>query len=101
VTTQGVRGDIVFGMLPAERQLLERARPKQLGSRTIPTASVEDLILMKLMSERGKDLEDARRLIRRLRATLDRGYLEPRLKELAEALAQADIMQIYESEATE
>jgi len=56
---------------------------------------------MKLMSERGKDLEDARRLIRRLRATLDRGYLEPRLKELAEALAQADIMQIYESEATE
>ena len=98
-TSQGVRGDIVLAALPPEREFLKRARPRPVGSRTIPVASPEDLILMKLMSERPKDLEDARRLIRRFRATLDKPYLEPKLKELADGLARADIWQIYETEA--
>lgn len=98
MTSQGVRGDIVLAQLPAERELLDRARPKLVGGMTIRIASAEDLILMKLMSERPKDLEDARRLIRRFRATLDRGYLAPKLRELADALARTDIMQIYENE---
>jgi len=97
MTSQGIRGDLVLGMISAERDLLKRAQPKPVGNVRVPTASVEDLILMKLMSERPKDLEDARRLILRFRATLDRAYLEPKLKELADALARADIMQIYES----
>ena len=58
-------------------------------------ATVEDLIWMKLISERHKDIEDARRLIRRFRLTLDRAYLEPRLRELSEALARQDILAIF------
>jgi len=56
------------------------------------------LIFMKLASERPKDVEDARLLTRRFRGTLDRSYLEPRLKELADALARHDIWAIYEIE---
>ncbi len=52
---------------------------------------VEDLILVKLASEREKDLADARNLLRRHADTLDREYLEPLLLELAEALARDDI----------
>ncbi|MBI3666584.1 MAG: hypothetical protein HY236_10245 [Acidobacteria bacterium] len=61
-------------------------------------AAVEDLILMKLISERLKDLDDARRLLHRHRGGLDRAYLQPRLAELSEALARPDILQIYEAE---
>ncbi|MGA2133896.1 MAG: hypothetical protein ABSH50_16500 [Bryobacteraceae bacterium] len=53
---------------------------------------------MKLIFERPKDLDDARRLIRRFRRTLDRAYLDPRLLELAEAFANPDILDIFRRE---
>jgi hypothetical protein len=59
---------------------------------------VEDLVLMKLISERPRDLDDARRLLRRFKATIDRHYLEPRLAGLSEAFARADIIEIFRQE---
>ncbi|MGD0500472.1 MAG: hypothetical protein ABSC23_18775 [Bryobacteraceae bacterium] len=53
---------------------------------------------MKLISERLKDMEDARRLIRRFRESLDRSSLEPRLQEIAAALARQDIIEIFRRE---
>jgi nitrate/nitrite-specific signal transduction histidine kinase len=50
---------------------------------------------MKLISEREKDWEDARRLLRRFRASVDRAYLEPRLTEMAEALARPGIIDLF------
>jgi hypothetical protein len=87
--------------LPAERDLIARAHPKQLGGRPVNVATVEDLIWMKLISERHKDVDDARRLIRRFRRTLDRTYLEPKLQELSEAFARQDILDIFRREETE
>lgn len=94
----GTRIDLVFAALPVERDLIARATLKQLGGRPVNVASVEDLIWMKLISERAKDVEDARRLIRRFRATLDRAYLEPKLRELSEAFARQDLLDALESE---
>jgi hypothetical protein len=54
---------------------------------------------MKPISERHKDVDDARRLIRRFRHSLDRAYLEPRLRELSEAFARQDILEIFRREA--
>jgi hypothetical protein len=53
---------------------------------------------MKLISERLKDLEDARHLICRFRRTLDRDYVEPKLLELSEAFARQDILDIFRRE---
>lgn len=94
----GVRADLVFASLAAELNMIGRAKPKAVREATIMVASVEDLIWMKLMSERQKDIEDARRLIRRFAGTLDRGYLEPLLREVSEAFARADILEIYNLE---
>jgi len=69
-----------------------------LAGRLIPVASVEDLLLMKLISERQKDLSDARALLRRFRTSIDLGYLMPKLQELAEALAQPDILETIRTE---
>lgn len=94
-TSQHVRADFVLAALPQEREALRRAQPRQIAGRTVMVASVEDLILMKLISEREKDLEDARRLLRRFRDSLDRAYLEPRVAELAEALARPGILDAW------
>jgi len=45
-----------------------------------------------------KDVEDARRLLRRHARTLDRGYLEPLVRQSSEAFARTDILEIYNRE---
>jgi len=76
-SSQGVRADLVFAALPPEREAIRRARPMQVGGREVSVASVEDLILVKLVSEREKDTEDARRLLARFKGKIDTAYLEP------------------------
>jgi len=98
-TSAGVRVDLILGSLPYERLAINRARRKEVAGGAVPVASVEDLILMKLISERQKDIDDARGLLRRFKASLDRAYLKPRLVELAEALARPDILQVLREES--
>jgi hypothetical protein len=100
-TSQGVRADIVFAALEVEREMIARASWKQVGTGRIRVASVEDLIVMKLISERAKDFEDARRLLRRFRSGLDRTYLETILGNFAEALDMPDILETYRTGISE
>lgn len=95
MSSQGVRADLVFAALPPELEAIRRAQPMLVGSRTVNVASLEDLILMKLVSEREKDAEDAQRLLARFKGKIDCNYLEPRLIELAEALARPGILEVY------
>ena len=97
-TASGVRADIVFAALKEERDFISRAITKQVGDVSIRVAAIEDLIYMKLVSERPRDAEDARRLIRRFRTALDRNYLEPRLQQIGEALARPDIIEAFRRE---
>jgi len=93
-TGSGVRADIVFGAFLVEKELIERAVPREVAGIVVRLASIEDLVLMKLVSERQRDAEDARRLLRRHGGTLDRGYLEPKVAELAESLARPEILRL-------
>jgi hypothetical protein len=95
VTASGVRADLVFATLPDQRRVIARAVGKMIHGRIVAVASVEDLIWMKLISERQKDIEDARLLLRRHAHSLDRAYLEPLLEQLAEAFARADILENF------
>jgi Nucleotidyl transferase AbiEii toxin, Type IV TA system len=97
-SSHGIRLDLVFAALPAEQALIARAHTMQIGGRSVKVAAVEDLIWMKLISERPQDIDDARRLVRRFRRTLDREYLEPRLRELSEAFARPDILELFRGE---
>jgi len=97
-SSNGVRIDLVFASLPPEKKAIARAQPKEVAGKTVMVAAVEDLVLMKLISEREKDWDDARRLLRRFRRSIDRRYLEPRLTELAEALARPGIADLFRQE---
>ena len=94
-TAQGTRMDIIFGRLPWEKEAIGRAQQKELSGRSVAVASVEDLIVMKLFSEREKDADDARRLLNRFKGKLDPGYLEPLLESLADSLARPEILEAW------
>lgn len=91
-TSQEVPVDLVFGALPWEKEAIARARPVPVAGRNVAVVSVEDLVVMKAVSEREKDWEDARRLMRRHGSTVNRPYLEARLRELSEVLARPRIL---------
>ncbi len=51
---------------------------------------------MKLSSNREKDLQDARNLLRRHARSIDRAYLEPMVRELAETLGRRDVVEVLQ-----
>jgi len=57
------------------------------------------MLLMKLASEREKDLTDAKALLRRFGPSLDRAYLLPKLEELAEARSRPDMLELFRQNA--
>ncbi len=83
--------DIILGLLPYEREAIERAVTRHVGDAPVRVASVEDLVLHKIISDRDRDVTDARALVRRHVRVLDRAYVEPRIQELADALERPDI----------
>jgi hypothetical protein len=91
-TEDGVRIDVIFALLPFELDAIRRARDVPVAGRTVHVVSVEDLILMKIISERPRDAADAEAMVRLRARELDRDYLEPRIRELATALEREEIM---------
>jgi hypothetical protein len=92
-TSSGVRLDIVFGLLPFERDAIDRARDVTIAGKPVRFCTPEDLLLMKIVSDRERDLTDAHALVLRRLADLDLEYLEPRITELARLLDRRDIQE--------
>lgn len=88
---EGVRMDVIFGLLPFEREAIRRACPIAIGGESIRFCTAEDLVLMKIISSRDRDQADVRAIVLRRLADLDLAYLEPRIAELAALLARDDI----------
>lgn len=72
----GIRMDLIFSLTPYERTAIARAVEVDIGGESVPFASAEDLILLKLFSGRERDIEDARSVVDRQGGRLDWGYLE-------------------------
>lgn len=84
----GIRADIAIGLSGFEQQAIARATPALMGDITVPVVTAEDLILMKLLASRPRDLEDIDRIVLRHRQTLDWTYLLETGQQLQEAIAQ-------------
>jgi len=81
----------LFGpILPLQHRILERAVMLPWKEREIPVTTAEDLILLKMVFHREKDLRDIRAMIATRGASLDRVYM------LAQAAALLDAAQISE-----
>ena len=95
-TKAGVRIDVIFALLPFELEAIERAHQVVLAGHDVKVVSPEDLILMKIISERPRDIADAEAITRRRLPDLDVAYLEPRIRELASLLEKPEILERWE-----
>jgi hypothetical protein len=91
LSRSGVRIDLIFGLLRFEEEAVRRAASVEIAGRAVRVCTPEDLILMKIISERGRDLDDARNIVRRRLPTLDLEYLEPRIAEMSASLENGEI----------
>lgn len=83
-----VKVDIAVGLSGFERQTVGRATPVEIAECQIPVASAEDLLLMKLLAGRPKDLQDIEGLIIAQENRLDWNYCYQVAAELGEAIDQ-------------
>lgn len=95
VTVQTVPVDIVFAALPYEEAAIARARRLSLKNGSVQICSPEDLILHKIVSSRARDREDIEGVFRYRHAELDYVYMDPRVEELANALADRNMLEWY------
>ena len=94
--SQGVELDVLYALLPYEKEAIERAVPITIQGKPVRFCTAEDLILHKILSERPKDREDVRGVLRRRGAELDYGYLDPRVRGIAEMLERSEISEFWE-----
>lgn len=95
-TRDDQRIDIIFGALPFERSAIDRAVKVPIGSITVNFCTPEDLILLKIISDRSKDNEDVHGVLAFQKEKLDFDYLEPRIAELALLLEKPGIRRQWE-----
>ena len=85
--------DIVLGGPGLEEMFLARAQRKMFAGITVPVARAEDLIVMKVLAGRPKDLEDVVAIIAaQLTKGLDIELVRDTLTMLEEALGQSDLL---------
>jgi len=91
--SEGVHIDLSMGFFPFEHDVIARASPMKLSeSVTAQIASVEDLVIMKLVASRDRDLDDITRLLE-LYPNVNRPRIRRIVSDFAEALERPEIVQ--------
>jgi hypothetical protein len=82
-----IRVDLIFSFSPYERQAIGRAGSIRMGSADVQFASVEDLIVHKILAGRPRDLDDVRAVLNKNPAA-DRGFVRDKLAEFSATLGE-------------
>jgi len=89
--------DISLGLPGYEAKMLERAVDYELGKgKTVRVCSAEDLIILKSVAGRPKDLIDAQGVILRQHGKLDAAYIRKWLTQFDEVLPEPHALQDFE-----
>ena len=89
-SASGLEIDLVLAGSGLEALALQRARPASVDGVEVPVASATDLVVMKILAGRGKDLDDVRSLLAGGEVDLDE--VRDLLGQLEEALGQSDLL---------
>ena len=79
-----------------EERFLGRATRRKLGQVEVPVAAAEDIIVMKVLAGRRKDEDDVLAIISAQQKRLDLNLIRDTLQDLTEALAQDDLLPMFE-----
>lgn len=88
--------DIVLAGPGLEEQFFSRAREHAFGQLRVPVASAEDLLTMKMLAGRPKDLDDVVAIARAHGSGLDLARIRETLRMLEQALNRRDLVQEFE-----
>ncbi|MCB9708134.1 MAG: nucleotidyl transferase AbiEii/AbiGii toxin family protein [Myxococcales bacterium] len=84
--------DIVLAGPGLEELFLQRASEMIIDNATIPVARAEDLVAMKLLAGRPKDIDDVAAIIAAQESRIDVALIRDTLRILEQALDQTDLM---------
>jgi hypothetical protein len=81
----GIRVDFIFSFSIYEREAIERARDIKLGNALVRFASLEDVVIHKVIAGRARDIEDVRSILLK-NPKYDLVYIEKWLKQFDKSL---------------
>ncbi len=81
----GIRVDFIFSFSPYERQAIGRAKDVKLGRSHVRFASLEDVVIHKVIAGRARDLEDVKSILLK-NPNYDLVYIEKWLKQFDKSL---------------
>jgi hypothetical protein len=84
-TKTGIRVDLIFSFSDYERGAIQRAQPIRVADQEVQYASIEDVIVHKIVAGRPRDLDDVRGIVAR-RPHFDVAYVDKWLTMLGDAL---------------
>jgi hypothetical protein len=87
----GMPIDVVLAAPGIEELFLARARPRTVDDVTVPVASAEDVLVMKILAGRAKDRDDAAAILA-ANDGLDLAVVRDTLRLLEQALDQSDLL---------
>jgi hypothetical protein len=91
----GVPVDIVLAGPGIEDLFFDGARPTMIGNTTVPVARAEDLVAMKILAGRPKDIEDCTAIIAAAAEHFDERRTRGLLEALEQALDQSDLLPAF------
>lgn len=83
----GIRVDFIFSFSPYIRQAIERAKDIRLGRSLVRFASLEDVVIHKVIAGRARDIEDVKSLLLK-NPKYDSVYIESWLKQFDQSLGE-------------
>ena len=86
----GINIDISLGILPFEEEVVERSVRHDAGAVTVRLPTPEDLIILKAVAHRPKDLQDIREVVAN-NPNLDQRRIERWVKDFAETLEMPEL----------
>ena len=97
----GINADVVIGGPGIEELFHSRAQSADLGGTTVPVASAEDVVAMKILSGRPKDRDDVIAIIAAQGSALNHNLVRETLGLLETALDRSDLLAELERARTE
>jgi hypothetical protein len=83
----GIRVDFIFSHSPYEEQAITRTRAVPFGQTAVNFASLEDVVIHKIIAGRGRDIDDVKAILLKNPA-YDTDYITRWLKEFDESLQE-------------
>jgi hypothetical protein len=93
----GLPVDVVLAGPGLEEDFLERAVPRSIDGVTVPVADVSDLVILKVLAGRPKDVEDLAALLAIHRDAVDEPRVRNVLALLESALGQSDLLPAFDA----